>query len=306
MGRYRNIGVSTYNEGWFLRLSRPAPCAQYAYLYLTTGPATCIIPGIVYNLGPAGLAEMMRWPLEGFLEAFREGQEQGIFEADFEARLIFISRALEYNKPQSPNVVKGWEHTWSEIPICPLKNVIWQRLKELMEGSGKAFHEAFAKACPEPSQKPCPNKEKEKEQDQEQEKKDSAPVGASATGVAASLVSVWNEFCGPDLPKVKQLTQGRTDKIQTRLKDKPSFEQEFKEAVNRAAVTPFLCGQNERGWKADFDWMIANDTRVVAVLEGKYDSKSKGDSGSKKKPSNSGAFHSGDDSRFDRPADFTV
>ena len=31
---------------------------------------------------------------------------------------------------------------------------------------------------------------------------------------------------------------------------------------------------NDRGWKADFDWLIANDTNVLKVLEGKYDGQS--------------------------------
>jgi hypothetical protein len=50
------------------------------------------------------------------------------------------------------------------------------------------------------------------------------------------------------------------------------FLKDFCEAVRRAAATPFLCGAGPAGWRANFDWMIANDTNYLKVLEGRYDS----------------------------------
>jgi hypothetical protein len=47
---------------------------------------------------------------------------------------------------------------------------------------------------------------------------------------------------------------------------------DFALAVRRAAQTPFLAGGGERGWRANFDWLIANDTNARRVLEGCYDS----------------------------------
>ena len=41
-------------------------------------------------------------------------------------------------------------------------------------------------------------------------------------------------------------------------------------AVKLAARTPFCRGQNDRGWKMDFDFLIENDTNLTKVLEGKY------------------------------------
>jgi hypothetical protein len=41
--------------------------------------------------------------------------------------------------------------------------------------------------------------------------------------------------------------------------------------VIKAQETPFLCGEGDRGWKADFDWLITNHLIIYAVLEGKYD-----------------------------------
>ena len=33
----------------------------------------------------------------------------------------------------------------------------------------------------------------------------------------------------------------------------------------------FMRGDSNRGWKADFDWLIDNDKNWLKVLEGKYD-----------------------------------
>ena len=45
----------------------------------------------------------------------------------------------------------------------------------------------------------------------------------------------------------------------------------FATAVRRAASTPFLCGAGPAGWRANFDWFIANGTNYCKVLEGRYD-----------------------------------
>jgi replicative DNA helicase len=54
-------------------------------------------------------------------------------------------------------------------------------------------------------------------------------------------------------------------------------------AVIRAQETPFLCGEGGRGWKADFDWLIANDRNMIRGLEGRCDS------GARAGPGNGGA-----------------
>ena len=46
--------------------------------------------------------------------------------------------------------------------------------------------------------------------------------------------------------------------------------EEFRAAVRRAAATPFLAGAGDRGWRASFDWLIANRSNARKVLEGEY------------------------------------
>jgi hypothetical protein len=113
------------------------------------------------------------------------------------------------------------------------------------------------------------------------------------------LLMIWNNHCG-GLPRIREMTQSRKNRVKARL-HKETFERDFTEVVKKAASTPFLLGENDRGWKASFDWLIKNDTNCVAVLEGKYDGKISRNYGK------SGAFFSAEDrSRYERDADFTL
>lgn len=84
-----------------------------------------------------------------------------------------------------------------------------------------------------------------------------------------SLFDLWNEsVAGTQLSSARSFSKDRQSKSITRMKER-SFE-EWREVFRRIAATPFLCGSNDRGWKADFDWIIANDSNAGKVLEGKY------------------------------------
>jgi hypothetical protein len=75
------------------------------------------------------------------------------------------------------------------------------------------------------------------------------------------------------LPQVLEFGPERRDKCRRRLaRDPKKFIDQFTRAVIKAQETPFLYGDGDRGWKADFDWFIANDRNVIRVLEGRYDS----------------------------------
>lgn len=80
------------------------------------------------------------------------------------------------------------------------------------------------------------------------------------------IVKIYNETC-INLPKVKKITDKRNKLINTFLK---SFSiDEFKTICEIANNNSFLIGKNNRGWKADFDFLI-NANKATSVLEGKY------------------------------------
>jgi hypothetical protein len=92
----------------------------------------------------------------------------------------------------------------------------------------------------------------------------------STPGVCEQIVASWNEGCNP-FPEVLKLSSERRRKLLARIGSDAEFSSKLFAAIQRAKQTPFLCGAGERGWKANFDWFIANDTNYIAVLEGKYD-----------------------------------
>ena len=83
------------------------------------------------------------------------------------------------------------------------------------------------------------------------------------------IVEIYNTYCA-NLPQVQKLTEKRNKSIDNFLKDF-SIEQ-FEEICKIANVSEFLIGNNDRNWKADFDFLMRTD-KATAILEGKSSQK---------------------------------
>lgn len=84
--------------------------------------------------------------------------------------------------------------------------------------------------------------------------------------------NLYNELC-PKLHKCKSITKNRVDLINNIL---DAFtDEEIKDLFNKANNNLWLTGENDRRWKADFDWLM-NIDNFVRVQEGRYDSLSSG------------------------------
>jgi predicted phage replisome organizer len=120
------------------------------------------------------------------------------------------------------------------------------------------------------------NKEEEVKEDEQQEGDIEEPTNLplkSKNSINANLeliLTAYKEICSV-LPQVKIFTNDRKKKLSLRLKT--YTEQDFRQAFEITSQTPFLKGDNDRNWKADFDWFVANDTNLAKVLEGKYGNK---------------------------------
>jgi hypothetical protein len=98
-----------------------------------------------------------------------------------------------------------------------------------------------------------------------------------ATASPETLREIWEQERG-SLGELRALTPEREARCRERLsharkkgKNIAQFLADFREAVARAAATPFCCGAGPGGWIANFDWLICNDTNYLKVLEGRYD-----------------------------------
>jgi hypothetical protein len=81
-------------------------------------------------------------------------------------------------------------------------------------------------------------------------------------------MDLWN-YSAPanGLAKIKKLSKGREQKVKTRLID-PDFD--FIEVMKAIKKSNMLKGDNDRGWKVDFDFIFKNDTNYLKIIEGKY------------------------------------
>ena len=71
-----------------------------------------------------------------------------------------------------------------------------------------------------------------------------------------------------DLNKIIKLSDKRKAKLKARIDE--LGEGKIIEAIDKIKESSFLRGENDRKWKVDFDWLIANDTNILKVLEDKY------------------------------------
>lgn len=84
-------------------------------------------------------------------------------------------------------------------------------------------------------------------------------------------VEIWNANCG-SLPKVMSVNDERLRHLRSRRQD-AFWVSNLDVAIRKAATSGFCAGKNDRGWKADFDWILQPNT-VAKIMEGKYDARS--------------------------------
>lgn len=80
------------------------------------------------------------------------------------------------------------------------------------------------------------------------------------------IKNIYNSTC-TNLPKVQKLTDNRKKAIDKFLKE--FTVEQFEQICKKANESNFLKGENDRNWKADFDFLMRVD-KATSVLEGKY------------------------------------
>ena len=85
---------------------------------------------------------------------------------------------------------------------------------------------------------------------------------------------LWNNTMTRSVPKVKNITQARRDKMRLRVKEMGGFEQAssiLKECFDKINASDFCNGST--GWIATFDWFFSNESNWMKVAEGNYDNR---------------------------------
>lgn len=84
-----------------------------------------------------------------------------------------------------------------------------------------------------------------------------------------NIIDLYSEIC-TNLPSIKKINDKRKTALNKFAKE--FTEDEIKQIFNLANSSEFLTGKNDRGWKADFDFILRTD-KATAILEGKYSNK---------------------------------
>lgn len=87
-----------------------------------------------------------------------------------------------------------------------------------------------------------------------------------------AVVELYQTHC-PSYSAIVKLSDARKNKIRIRLEEMQGSLETLKEVFVKMEASKFCRGDNQRGWKATFDWLFANEKNWVKVLEGNYDNK---------------------------------
>jgi hypothetical protein len=83
------------------------------------------------------------------------------------------------------------------------------------------------------------------------------------------VVEAWNAMAvRTGLPPVKSLTGARQRHLRTRIREYPVND--WTEAIGAIERSPFCRGENPRGWRADFDFLLQPKS-FAKLIEGSYD-----------------------------------
>ena len=116
----------------------------------------------------------------------------------------------------------------------------------------KEIHRLFADSSPKGSRPVVPNRKEENIKEIEYKRN--------------RIRDIYNLNC-PKLPQIQKITDKRKSAIDKFVKE--FTEEQFEEICKIANSTNFLTGENENGWKADFDFLLRID-KATSILEGKY------------------------------------
>lgn len=115
--------------------------------------------------------------------------------------------------------------------------------------------------------------EEEEDKDKDTDKERIDPKGSCASGDAPLSVNEvlegWNELAKVHgLAPIRKLTDQRRREVlaQAERFSVPDWQAVFA----RISQSPFLKGENNRGWRCDFDFILS-ESNFVKILEGKYD-----------------------------------
>lgn len=252
--------------------------AKMLALYLMTGPHRNILGCMRV---PSGyITEDLGWASERLADAIAMLCQCRFICRDDDGWTIILNQ-LKHDPIKVPN------HARAAIALAntvPHESIVYQELAPRLSSSLDAIKMASewhpqAIVIPEPSPLPEPLPEPEP--------KGSAPDGAPPLppdddhfdlpaivdrSEAGAAVRQWNATAEQfGLTQVQSLNDTRRKKLLARLKECGGLDG-WTVALEKIAASSFLCGKNDRGWRADFDFVLRQSS-FTKLMEGGYDNR---------------------------------
>ncbi len=233
----------------------------------------CLRGSMISELNPE-----QRWIFIGLVLMAGDSEEPG---------LIFGRKDEDGNLQGKPDAVLAYELGVDETSIGPAKAKMIEKGKIAVDGRGVISICNWGKYQSEyERQKPGRTKvrpsdalrcrlegEVEGEGEEEKSKGDRKPAPGPLSGTPAKaeiddIIEKWNRFAdGHELPRINGVAKGsaRERALLARIREGMDFEKVLR-AVHEQ---PFLCGDNDRGWMVNFEWIL-KPANMVKILEGAY------------------------------------
>ncbi len=111
-------------------------------------------------------------------------------------------------------------------------------------------------------------------------KEAAAPLTSLTESIKKKIIEEWNEI--KELNKIKNLN-GTTRQRHLKARINEYGLETIYQAIEKVSKSDFLKGNNNRQWKATFDWII-QQSNFTKILEGNYDNRNSGNSDSNGNP----------------------
>lgn len=162
----------------------------------------------------------------------------------------------------------GWRHPRIDVELAKADEIISKR-----KSAAKSMH-ASRSACAEQVQSACsdtrvPHSPLQEPIEEIEYPPSEGPFPKSADKIGLA-VAAYNETAQEaGWPIAQKLTAQRRNALRLRLSECGGIDG-WREAMARARASPFLTGDNDRGWRAGFDFFLQAKS-FTKLMEGSYD-----------------------------------
>lgn len=252
---------------------------KLTYLYLLTCPhgnsAGCFDLPAMYACADLDIKE------PAYRKALDVLRRVGLIDFDEHDETILLVNWATFNEPTNAKHAMGLLDQLDQASSVRLKSVALNAFSKAISNKGYDQSEALSKAIDRLSKAygeainrvspPRPDQDQD-QTEMETKTETDAPQASLAPSVIPTCVDAWNRLAEEcNLPKAQSISHERVKALQARLAECGGVEG-FTVALEKVRGSPFLRGDNERGWTADFDFLLKKSS-FTKVMEGKYDAR---------------------------------